>query len=145
MPKRLLRPSDFAWLPIEPQPRKPGKKYRATNARILRVRLIALDSRDTFQLLGNANGTFSFTLRWQDYDLARIDTNPRHPLPAASGQPHKFIRGPHIHYFVAGHSLDYARATTEYDFVDPNGALHFFMRYCGVKDIPALQETLRFV
>lgn len=145
MPKRLIRASDFAWFPIEPLKRKPGKRYRATNARILRVRLISVSSRDTFLLIGNANGSFSFTLRWQDYDLTRIDTNPRHPLPREGGGPQQYVYGPHVHYFVAGHGLDHARPTTEYNFADVNGALQFFMRHCGVTNIPPLQETLRFV
>jgi hypothetical protein len=111
---------------------------------VLSAKLISLESRDTFELFGNSNSNFSFTLRWQDVDIARIDTGRRHPLPKKAGEQTIFVYGPHIHYFVPGHGLDYARATTNYSFSDPLGALQFFLSYCGVTDIPPLQETLRF-
>lgn len=144
MPKRLFRESDLAWQPLDPPKPKPGKKYRASNARQLRARLIGQSARDTFLLVGNANGSFSFTLKWQDQDLARIDTNPRHPYQDAPGEPRQYVHGPHVHYFVAGRGLDYARATHEYTFDDPNGALQFFLRHCGVHGAPPVQETLTF-
>lgn len=144
MQKRVIRGSDVAWLPLDRPAPKAGKRYRALNARRIRIRLIAQESRDTFLLVGTSNDKFSFTLKWQDYDLARIDTGPRHRLPGIAGEPSQFVHGPHIHYFVAGHALDYARATREYSFDDVNGALLFFARHCGVINLPPVQETLRF-
>ena len=144
MPKRILRELEVAWSPLERPAPKPGKKYRAQNARRIRIRLIAEDSRDVFELVGNSNDKFSFTLKWQDYDLARIDTNPRHPLPRRTGEVQSYVDGPHLHYFVAGHGLDFANATSEYSFDDPNGALGFFARHCGIRQLPPVQETLRF-
>lgn len=145
MPKRLIRTSELAWQPLDPPKRKLGKKYRATNARQLRARLIAQSTRDTFLLVGSANGSFSFTLKWQDQDLSRIDCGQRHPLPHTPGEPREYVHGPHVHYFVPGYSLDHAHETTEYTFDDPNGALQYFLRHCGVHDAPAVQETLTFL
>jgi hypothetical protein len=144
MPKRFVRPADFAWLPVVPQAKAPGKVYRPTNPRIINAKLIALETRDNFELFGNSNRHFSFTLRWQDVDIARIDTNRRHPLPKKPGERTVYVHGPHIHYFVPGHGTDYAMSTSAYSFDDPLGALLFFMGYCGVAEIPPLQETLRF-
>jgi hypothetical protein len=144
-PKRVVKETEVAWQPVEQPNRKPGKRYRAQNARIIRVRLLALDSRDSFLLVGTSNGSFSFTLKWQDYDLARIDCGERHHLPKMPGELDKYVYGPHVHYFVAGHGLDYARETGSYSFHDVNGSLRFFLQHCGVVDVPPVQEALRFV
>ena len=144
IPKRILRESDVAWSPLERPAPKPGKRYRTQNARRIRIRLIAEESRETFLIVGTSNSSFSFTLKWQDYDLARIDTGMRHRNPRRAGEPAEWVVGPHIHYFVAGHGLDHARATADYSFDDVTGALVFFARHCGVPSLPPVQETLRF-
>lgn len=143
MPKRILKGSDVAWMPLESPNRKPGKRYRAQNARLIRIKLIAEESRESFLIVGNSNGSFSFTLKWRDHDLCRIDCARIHGFRERAGAPREYVEGPHIHYFVAGHGLDYARATSEYTFDDVNGALVFFARHCGVLRLPSVQETLR--
>lgn len=143
MPKRIIRDSDVAWVPLDSPNRKPGKNYRARNARLIRIRLIAEESRETFLIVGTANGRFSFTLKWREHDLARIDCGRRHAFRERAGASREYVEGPHIHYFVAGHGLDYARTTSEYSFDDVNGALVFFARHCGVLRLPPVQETLR--
>jgi len=145
MPKRILRESEVAWQPLAQPKRLPGKGYRSNNARIIRVRLLAMSSRDSFLLVGTANGSFSFTLKWQDYDLARIDCGRRHHLPKVQGKPDEYVHGPHVHYFVAGHGLDFAGETSGYSFSDVNGALAFFMRHCGITNIPPIQEAFRLL
>lgn len=144
LPKRVVRETDFAWQPVEAPRSRPGKRNRVQNSRILRVRLLGIDSRESFLLVGNSNGSFSFTLKWQDYDLARIDCGRRHPLPRRPGEPRTFVRGPHVHVFVAGHALDHAIATSEYSFDDVTGALRFFLRHCNVVNVPPIQEALKF-
>lgn len=149
MPKRLLRPGELAWHyvppPVTKAPRK-GRKPRGVrprNAYHLKARLIQSGGREIFLMTGQKNGSFSFTLKWGDYDLARIDCGPTHRLPKETGEPDRFVHGPHVHYYVAGHALDHAYATEDYSFDDVNGALAFFLRHCNVVNPPPLQEVLR--
>lgn len=148
MPKRLLKEQELAWQYVPPPvlpPKKGGKprKMRFTNAYHLKARLIEAGGRELFLLTGAKNGSFSFTLKWGEYDLARIDCGVRHSLPKEPGEPDRFVYGPHVHYYVAGHGLRHARETTEYSYTDVNGALAFFMRHCNVVNPPPLQEVLK--
>lgn len=148
MPKRMLNPAEFSWHYTQPPTGAAlaagtGKRTRGSNARQLHVRLIELGGRQKFLLSGTSNGSFSFTLKWSDFDLARIDTGYKHRNPTPSGAPREFIYGAHVHYYVAGHSLDFAYESAEYSQEDVNGALAFFLRHCNVVDAPDLQEMLR--
>lgn len=149
MPKRLVKRDGLAWLPVPPQPlsaeaRRKGKRPRFQNLRTMRARLISTVSRDQFELIGSANGSFSFTLKAQGADLARIDCGLRHKQPRINGEPQRYIEGPHVHYYVPGYGLDFAVATTEYTREDVNGALLFFLRHCNIAFDGSLQETATF-
>ena len=95
-----------------------------------------------FLLSGNSNGNFGFTLKWQEFGLARIDSEPVHRNPPTAGGDREFLNGPHIHYYVPGYGLSFARPTDAFDQTDLNGALRFFLKHCNVVDAPSLQEVL---
>jgi hypothetical protein len=137
MPKRIIRPDEFAWHPLAATDSR-----GASRSRIMRVRLLGEDSRESFLLIGAANGSFSFKLKWNKVELCRVDSAYRHKLPKQRGDPTEFIYGPHVHYFVPGHGVEHAFPTTEYDSDDPLSALSFFLRHCAVQDYPPLQEIL---
>lgn len=110
----------------------------------MEARLIGVETRDTFLFSGHANDRFAFLLSWQGYEIAKIDTGYRHRNPGGAGEPREWIQGPHIHYFVPGYGISYARPTDQYSWDDVNGALQFFARYCNIVSIPPVQEALIF-
>ncbi|MBA4158300.1 MAG: hypothetical protein H0X65_12590 [Gemmatimonadetes bacterium] len=147
MPKRLVKATELSWhfvpAPVPMGKQRPGKKKpRFQNAYSMKAHLIEVNGRTRFLLTGNKNGSFSFTLTWGDYPIARIDCGARHRLPREPGEPDRFVYGPHVHYYVPGYGLEHAYATTEYSYGDANAALSFFLRHCNVVNPPPVQEVL---
>lgn len=146
MPKRVIKDTEMAWrfVNVEAIGSSTGRG-RGHNPKQIRARLLQVGGREQFLLFGSSNDKFSFTLKWQDYDLARIDCGERHKLPTPPGERKQFVYGPHVHYYVAGQGLSNAYETDQYNFGDAVGALAFFLRHCNVVNPPALQETLGLV
>jgi hypothetical protein len=143
MPKKLLRPSEFAWR-YNPPPRqaRSGKRVRVSNPRLLTARLIGVGTREVFVLTGNANGRYGFALEWREHKLVRVDSNPEHKNDDRDGVRGEIFNGPHVHYYVPGHGVNFAYATTEYDQSDVVSGLRFFLKLCNVHGAPDLQEVL---
>lgn len=147
MPKRLVRDSELAWKYAPPpipslRPGRKKKGVRVQNAYLLKARLIEIGGREGFLLTGTKNGSFSYTLKWGGFDLARIDCGRRHRIQRI-GEPDRFVHGPHVHVYVAGEGLNNAYETDQYSYDDPVAALAFFLRHCNVVNPPDLQEVLR--
>jgi hypothetical protein len=143
MPKKLLRPGEFAWrYNAPPRPAREGKRVRVANSRLLTARLIGIGTREVFVLTGNSNGRYGFTLEWREHKLTRIDSSPDHKNDDCDGVKGEVFNGPHVHYYVPGHKLDFAYATTGYDQSDVVSGLQFFLKLCNVHVAPDLQEVL---
>ncbi len=109
----------------------------------MRIRLIAVGGRETFELVATSNDKFSMTLKYRDVQLARLCCSRVHRIPRRLGGG--TVKGPHVHYHRPGFGEKYAVATDRYSHDDVNGALSFFLELCGVTGIPPLQEMLDLI
>jgi hypothetical protein len=147
LPKRIVRPTDFAWkgqlLPSDAA----SKTYRESVVAPLAIEfhLVSLETRDRFQIKGYRNADFGYNLVYQTGDaLRRIDSSLVHGYrDPASGRKIE-VEGPHLHVFIEGRNLHVAEKIAWYSFDDPEGALVAFLEYCNVLDRPPLQRAMMF-
>lgn len=72
-----------------------------------------------------------FRTKDQDIGLLRVDDAPYHPNP--DGEE---IRGPHLHYYVEGSGLAYAKLIDWYDCSKPEDTLYRFLEEINTEKFP---------
>lgn len=76
-----------------------------------------------------------FRTKDQDIGLMRIDNAPFHPNPDGTE-----IRGPHLHYYVEGQGLAYAKLIDWYDSSKPVDTLYKFLELINTERFPIQME-----